>query len=127
MESTRHLIAPRLALLVCLALGLTDIGRGAEEAPHALVGRPAPELEAERWDGAGSDGQPMLAGLRGKVAALFFFQSWCPGCHSSGFPLFQHLEREFAQAGPPPARAPRASGYTSAASCVTHLSGDPHP
>lgn len=95
MDPTRRRTATRLALLVCLALALADIGRGAEEAPHPLVGRPAPELEVERWDGLVPDRQPVLARLRGQVAVLFFFQSWCPGCHSSGFPLFRHLEREF--------------------------------
>ena len=32
---------------------------------------------------------------QGKVLYLFCFQSWCPGCHSSGFPTLQKVMSRF--------------------------------
>lgn len=32
---------------------------------------------------------------KGKVIYLYFFQSWCPGCHSSGFPTLQTLLKKY--------------------------------
>ena len=33
---------------------------------------------------------------QGKVLYLYFFQSWCPGCHSSGFPTLKAVSESFA-------------------------------
>ncbi len=59
---------------------------------------PAPEWNIPAWIGA--DGAPLkeplkLADYAGKVVVMLAFQSWCPGCHSSGFPTIQFLKREF--------------------------------
>ena len=32
---------------------------------------------------------------KGKVLYLYFFQSWCPGCHKVGFPALQKVSKEF--------------------------------
>jgi thiol-disulfide isomerase/thioredoxin len=37
-----------------------------------------------------------VASLRGKVVYLYFFQSWCPGCHSRGFPTLSEMRSAFA-------------------------------
>ncbi len=59
---------------------------------------PAPEWNVGTW--IGENGEPLakpvtLADYAGKVVVMLAFQSWCPGCHSSGFPAIQHLKREF--------------------------------
>ena len=33
--------------------------------------------------------------LKGKVVYLYCFQSWCPGCHSHGFPTLQKLVKHY--------------------------------
>ena len=37
-----------------------------------------------------------MADFRGKVVYLYFFQSWCPGCHRHGFPTLQAMSKHFA-------------------------------
>lgn len=60
-------------------------------ARYGILNRPAPELELDSWiDGSGKPiSQIRLKALRGKVIYLYFFQDWCPGCHSHGFPTLQ--------------------------------------
>ena len=63
---------------------------------RGIVGKPAPPLVVDQWvHTPESDTPPSLETLRGDVIVLFFFQSWCPGCHSSGFPTLQHLADHF--------------------------------
>lgn len=59
---------------------------------------PAPEWNIQAWIGA--DGETLdkpvtLADYAGKIVVMLAFQSWCPGCHSSGFPTIQFLKQEF--------------------------------
>jgi thiol-disulfide isomerase/thioredoxin len=36
-----------------------------------------------------------ITDFKGKVVYLFGFQSWCPGCHSHGFPALKAVESHF--------------------------------
>lgn len=65
---------------------------------YGIAGQMAPELNLSNWiDAAGkATASVRLADLRGKVVYLYFFQDWCPGCHSHGFPTLQALQNEFA-------------------------------
>jgi thiol-disulfide isomerase/thioredoxin len=64
-----------------------------------IRGKQAPPLNAEQWRDA--KGNPLetlsLTDLPGRFSLLFFFQSWCPGCHSTGFPtlakILEHTSR----------------------------------
>ncbi len=50
----------------------------------------APELEVDYWiDPNGEPGSFSMKASRGKWVFLKFFQNWCPGCHSSGFPTLK--------------------------------------
>lgn len=50
----------------------------------------APELEVDYWiDQQGKPGSFSIKESRGKWVFLKFFQNWCPGCHSSGFPTLK--------------------------------------
>lgn len=65
---------------------------------YGIVGQVAPELNVAEWvDG---DGNPLdnvkLADYAGKFKVLYCFQSWCPGCHSSGLPALQKMVDAFA-------------------------------
>ncbi|HVT28263.1 MAG TPA: hypothetical protein VHE81_09645 [Lacipirellulaceae bacterium] len=61
-----------------------------------ILGLPAPELEHVRWiDENGDERSPLtLADLGPGFKILYFFQDWCPGCHSHGFPTFVTLAKE---------------------------------
>ncbi len=57
---------------------------------YGIKGRVAPELEVDHWIDA--DGKPAtfkLSTHKGKWVFLKCWQSWCPGCHSHGFPALK--------------------------------------
>src|SRR5690606_31790731 len=53
----------------------------------------APELEVNLWIGA--NGKPIdpikLSDYKNKFKVIYCFQSWCPGCHSNGFPALKEM------------------------------------
>jgi len=53
-------------------------------------GNPAPAAEFNVKDWVDARGEPTapvtLASLGDRFKVLYCFQSWCPGCHSKGFP-----------------------------------------
>src|ERR1700753_182389 len=61
-----------------------------------ITGLPAPQLERIRWvDEDGNERSPVtLAELGQGFKILYFFQDWCAGCHSHGFPTFVTLAEE---------------------------------
>ncbi len=67
------------------------------QVDYGILGRTAPELEVEHWIDA--DGQPTTFNLsthEGKWVFLKCWQSWCPGCHSHGFPALKKIYDAFA-------------------------------
>jgi thiol-disulfide isomerase/thioredoxin len=57
-----------------------------------IEGQPAPELVVDEWVHLPEETKaPTLESFSGKVVYLYFFQSWCPGCHSSGFPTLKKI------------------------------------
>ncbi len=48
----------------------------------------APEFNINQWiDANGNKTNPIeLSDFKGKFKVVYCFQSWCPGCHSKGFP-----------------------------------------
>ena len=75
-----------------------DIGRsrGPRNPRLGILDKPAPSLTVDHWFNL-PDGRESLdiADYRGKVVYFYGFQSWCPGCHSHGFPTLQELIRRF--------------------------------
>ena len=66
----------------------------ATQAPQrGIVSKDAPTLQAVEWVQKVEDVTPTIE--TGKVNYLFFFQSWCPGCHSHGFPTLKKMKEEF--------------------------------
>ena len=57
------------------------------------VHAPAPEFEISGWLNAAE--APTLAGLRGKVVAVYAFQMLCPGCVSHGIPQAKAIRQLF--------------------------------
>jgi len=67
------------------------------ENERGIVGQEAPELNAQFWlDGSGEKSEFSMTAQRGKWVYLKCWQSWCPGCHSHGFPTLQKITDAFA-------------------------------
>ena len=60
---------------------------------QSIAGQPAPELAVPYWiDAEGKERPPLtLKELGAGYRLLFFYQHWCGGCHSHGFPTLQAL------------------------------------
>jgi thiol-disulfide isomerase/thioredoxin len=80
---SRRLLAATMLLALCAIPGhQADAGRR-----RGIVARKAPPLHANEWFGLAKGASTFdVSAHKGKVIYLFFFQSWCPGCHSRGFP-----------------------------------------
>ena len=64
-----------------------------------IEGEQAPPWKIDNWDGLPDDKQSLDIGdLNGKVVYVYCFQSWCPGCHSHGFPTLKEVQEKFAGA-----------------------------
>lgn len=63
---------------------------------HALLGKPAPQWEVGPWYQL-PEGKDSLdiSDFKGKVLYMYCFQSWCPGCHSRGFPTLQKVSEKY--------------------------------
>ncbi len=61
---------------------------------YGIEGQKAPELSPDiKWMDSNGQSRPsiQLADYKGKFKIIFGFQSWCPGCHDSGFPALQKM------------------------------------
>lgn len=68
----------------------------AASSLYGISGQMAPELEVPVWiDDEGNAGAFQLSEQRGKFVFLELWQTWCPGCHSHGFPTLQKIVAEF--------------------------------
>jgi thiol-disulfide isomerase/thioredoxin len=63
---------------------------------QSIAGQPAPELAVPYWiDAVGRERPPLtLKELGARHRLLFFYQHWCGGCHSHGFPTLQALVQD---------------------------------
>ena len=77
-----------LAVMVCSS--------GAFAQTRGIHGRPAQPWSVPTWTNL-PEGKKALEpkDFAGKVVYLYCFQSWCPGCHSSGFPTLKELMRRY--------------------------------
>ncbi len=96
MLSRRKVVKTGVAALGAVALGKPGIGLGADSR-FGIVGRRAPELEVGYWiDRFGEPTRFRLAEHDGKWIFLKCWQSWCPGCHSHGFPALKRISDALA-------------------------------
>ena len=87
-----------MSRLLLIVVSLSFMGAPEAQARvRGIVGQPAPQLWAQSWRNL-PKGQSSfdVKAQRGKVVYLYFFQSWCPGCHSRGFPTLQAVRAHFA-------------------------------
>ena len=64
---------------------------------YGVLGKPAPSWSVEKWINLPPDKKSLdIQDFQGKVLYLYCFQSWCPGCHSHGFPTLQKMIERFS-------------------------------
>ena len=82
-----------LLLVVALCSGV------ATAQSRGIDGRPAQPWSVPTWTNL-PEGEKALEpdDFAGKVVYLYCFQSWCPGCHSQGFPTLKELMRRYKDA-----------------------------
>ena len=93
----------RTSSLAALAAGVGDLSASPQaraERPdmrvRGIVGRRAPDLDVTTWFNLPAGKRSVdLSDYSQKVVYLYFFQSWCPGCHRSGFPTLQKVSKHF--------------------------------
>ena len=85
--------------IVCFAIAGILISLTASATTvnsRGIVGLKAPSWSVDKWINLSPDMQKIdVQDYQGKALYLFFFQSWCPGCHSSGFPTLQKVMTRF--------------------------------
>ena len=70
----------------------------AQAQDRGILGQPAPEWKTSKWIQSNPPSpKPQPDDYKGKVLYLYFFQSWCPGCHRSGFPTLKKMTETFAR------------------------------
>lgn len=63
---------------------------------YGITGQTAPELAVSGWtDEKGAATTFSIEDSHGKWVFLKCWQAWCPGCHSSGFPTLQAVQKAF--------------------------------
>lgn len=86
----------RRTLKGLVAVPFMPLAITAIAARRGITGQTAPELHAAFWIDA--DGEPThfrLTEQRGRWVHAKCWQSWCPGCHSHGFPALQRMVKAF--------------------------------
>lgn len=83
--SIKNLLIITVLSVICLV--------GFAQSNAGIKGQSAPEWNIDSWydlDGNRMD-DVKLSDQRDKVIFLLCFQSWCPGCHSTGFPTLTQV------------------------------------
>ncbi len=83
---------------VCLALLVSlPLEANAGRSKRGIVGKRAPAWNVSTWFNLPAGKRKVdITDYRGKVVYLFFFQSWCPGCHKHGFPALVSVAKHFS-------------------------------
>ena len=73
------------------------MNNATQQFEYGIMGQTAPEFEFDEWiNENGEKTNPVrLADFEGKFKVIYCFQSWCPGCHSIGFPNLKKMVEEF--------------------------------
>lgn len=89
-SQTRRTFLATSAAIAAAATGLAGV---SGSTASAAAGKPAPEWDLSGWlNGDGGS----IAGNKGKVIVIDFFQLWCPGCNKFSGPLMKHWQQVFA-------------------------------
>ena len=97
--NTRTRVIAAVAFVLFVATSFNSVSAQVEAAKPKLgiIGQQAPAWKTSAWHQLPAGKQKLdITDYQGKVLYLYFFQSWCPGCHSSGFPTLKKISDAFA-------------------------------
>jgi thiol-disulfide isomerase/thioredoxin len=84
-----------LLLFILVYFSPSENAAWADSRP-GIANQLAPEIVLDYWiDANGRQIDYKFANTKGKYVYLYFFQSWCPGCHSHGFPTIKTVANAF--------------------------------
>lgn len=75
-----------LLMIIFMSLNLYAAG---------IEGQKAPSFGVDTWIQTNEKKPLDIDDYKGKILYLYGFQSWCPGCHSHGFPTLQKLSKHY--------------------------------
>ena len=85
-------------LLAAVIVGLL-VPAVAAFGQRGITGRPAPSWGVTEWINLPAGERSFdVDDLEGRVVFVLGFQSWCPGCHSRGFPTLKQLIKDYQSA-----------------------------
>jgi len=88
----------RTSLLIA-TLVLAGQADGQTRPVRGIRDQPAPSWGVTDWHNLPRGVSTLdVADFRGKVVYLYCFQSWCPGCHRSGFPTLRSMIDKYTRA-----------------------------
>ena len=89
----------KLFLSVILAAIILTVGSPLmAQRSLGILGKEAPSWGVDTWIQLPDEKTRIdVDDFRGKVLYLYCFQSWCPGCHSHGFPTLQALIKKYKE------------------------------
>jgi thiol-disulfide isomerase/thioredoxin len=61
---------------------------------QSIIGKKAPSFEVDTWIQTYKQDLD-INDFKNKVVYIYGFQSWCPGCHSHGFPTLNELSKYY--------------------------------
>jgi len=81
-------------------LALLTVAQAEEKKParpvRGIAGKEAPAWNVTQWHQLPAGSETLeVTDFKGKVLYLYCFQSWCPGCHKSGFPTLKAVAEHF--------------------------------
>ncbi len=83
------------AILGAMVTAMPEISI-SQHRSYGILGQRAPNWRVDEWYNLGDNVERIdVADFKGKIVYLFGFQSWCPGCHSHGFPTLQAVEKHY--------------------------------
>ena len=81
-----------LLLSLGFLIGHASSTVAGEEANRGVLNQTAPAWGVTQWLNLPQAKTSLhLVDFKGKVIYLYAFQSWCPGCHSQGFPTLKEV------------------------------------
>lgn len=91
MMNTKNIVRNVIAgIVVTLTVSTATVNE------RGIVGKQAPSWSVDQWLNLPPGKQKIdVQDYHGKTLYMFCFQSWCPGCHRSGFPTLQKVISRF--------------------------------
>ncbi len=104
-SNTLFPIACFAAILFLPELAIGQSGEKNNAAPQVqqqtvtrgILDQQAPEWTVDQWQQLPAATQTLsVKDYQGKIVYAYFFQAWCPGCHSIGFPNLKEVQKHFS-------------------------------